>query len=74
MKKVTAKQMIALRHELGMTGEQFGALFGFSEPAKIRISEIENETRPISKHVAVIFRLIIFLRDHDLLKKFQSTA
>lgn len=70
MKKITSKQIAALRHELGMTGEQFGKLFGFGAAAHVRIYEIENGKRPVSRHVETIYRLFMFLKSHGLMEKF----
>lgn len=70
MKKITRKQIAALRHELGMTGEQFGKMFGFGQAAKVRISKIESGAEAISRHVETIYRLLMFLKAHGLLEKF----
>lgn len=70
MKKVTRQQLASLRHALGMTGEQFGRLFGFGTGAKVRISRIESGAENISAHVETIYRLLVFLRKNELLEKF----
>jgi transcriptional regulator with XRE-family HTH domain len=74
MNPITRQQFASLRHELGMTGEQFGRLFGFGAGAKTRVSRIESGAENISRHVNTIYRLLVFLREHGLLEKFISAS
>jgi len=69
---MTQQQFKQLRFELGFTQTEFGKLFGFGGAAAVRVSEIENGKKPISKQVALIYSLLMFLHERNFLAKFTE--